>query len=244
MRVGIFLPLVAAIGAVLFHPSLEAAHGVSQPRLLARPKDGDFHSQANQDEFVHMLLYGLLDKQDKGCYLEIGAGEPVYINNSYFFEKRLQWGGVSIDISTNLGVRWRAARTNLLLIEDATKSDYSAILSSFPKVIDYLSLDIDEKYDAVLEKLFCADHVFKIITIEHDAYRYGDFYRQKERRILSGLGYCLLCADVSSFEDWWVHPSFFPAAALSTLTSLDLNSKKSEEIIQKIKSAIRTIKTS
>ncbi len=41
-------------------------------------------------------------------------------------------------------------RQNPLLIEDAMRSDYRQILKSFPKVIDYLSLDIDDSYDVVL----------------------------------------------------------------------------------------------
>ncbi|HEY4254844.1 MAG TPA: hypothetical protein VGM34_00675 [Chlamydiales bacterium] len=170
----------------------------------------EYHSQAFQDQFVHLMLYGFLGKQDGGYYLEIGAGEPVYINNSYFFEKNLNWKGVSIDISEDLGKRWYAVRENLLLTENALLSDYRAILRSFPTVIDYLSLDIDAQYVDVLKKIPFDQHVFKVITIEHDFYRYGDVYQEGERKILQSLGYQLLCSDVSlsgfSFEDWWIHP--------------------------------------
>ncbi len=197
-----------------------------------------FFSQASQDKFVYSMLYGLLGKQDQGFYLEIGAGEPIHINNSYFFEKNLHWNGVSIDISDNLAPRWYDVRKNLLLTENALKSDYASILRSFPKIIDYLSLDVDEHYSDVLKKIPFSDHIFKIITIEHDFYRYGDLYRQQERQILMAFGYHLLCSDVSdnglSFEDWWIHPSFFSSSELAKLESFDLKTKDHRQLIRTI----------
>jgi hypothetical protein len=201
-----------------------------------------FHSQASQDEFVYTLLYPILGKHDAGYYLEIGAGEPTYFNNSNFFENSLDWTGVSIDILEKLVEPWNLTRRNPLLIEDATQADYASILQSFPQVIDYLSLDIDGYYDIVLKQIPFNDHIFKVITIEHDAYRYGDIFRKKERTILSSLGYLLLCPNVSfsglTFEDWWIHPSAFPPSVLSEITALDLNAKDHKRLIQTIQSAM------
>jgi hypothetical protein len=197
------------------------------------------YSQASQDRFVYFLLYELLDKQDDGYYLEIGAGHPISGNNSYLFEKNLGWKGVSIDIDKASEKIWYSIRQNSLLIEDATQSDYKSILKPFPKVIDYLSLDIDNNYDIVLQKIPFNDYIFKVITIEHDFYRFGDKYKEAERMILASLGYYLLCPDVSIFhlgmdcvfEDWWIHPSAFPANILSSLTSLELKAKNNNQII-------------
>ncbi len=223
---------IAALGIAV---SLEAGQISNQ---LDR---GEFNSQINQDKFVYSLLYGLLHKQDTGYYLEIGSGHPKTINNSYFFEKNLDWDGISIDISTKHAKNWRATRKNKLLSEDATRANYSAILQNFPQVIDYLSLDIDGLYDIVLEKVVASNHTFKVITIEHDSYQHGNLYKDRERQILTALGYKLLCADVStggfSFEDWWIHPAFFPSNILASLDSLDLNSKDYTVIME----AIRTL---
>lgn len=211
-------------------------------RLAAFNIADSYQSQALQDQFVHMMLYGFLGKEDEGYYFEVGAGEPVHINNSYFLEKNLSWKGASLDISEDLSSRWYAVRDNLLLTQDALLADYSAILQSFPPVIDYLSLDIDAHYVDVLKKIPFDQHTFKVITIEHDFYRYGDVYRQGEREILQSLGYQLLCSDVSlsgfSFEDWWIHPSFFPPSVLETLLSLDLRGKDCKEVIQTLQTAL------
>ncbi len=235
MRCEFFLAS-AALGMIPFASALESS--LKEHSIFAQMDSVLFYSQAAQDKFVYALLYGLLGKQDKGYYLEIGASDPVCINNSYFFEKNLQWSGVSIDISDQFNERWHAVRTNSLLIEDATQSDYAKILQNFPVVIDYLSLDIDGHYDVALKKVLLSNHVFKIITIEHDFYGYGDLYREKERKILEAHGYYLLCSDVknegNAYEDWWIYPTFFPSDIFSALTSLDLHEKEYPLLIQAI----------
>ncbi len=201
-------------------------------------------SQASQDHFVYLLLYELLDKQDDGYYLEIGSGHPTEGNNSYLFEKTFGWKGISLDILDTRNI-WYAVRQNSVLIEDATQSDYRSILHPFPRIFDYLSLDIDTSYDIVLQKIPFDEHIFKVITIEHDSYRFGNTLKEKERSILGSLGYYLLCPDVSVyfigmecvFEDWWIHPSAFPAEVFSMLISLDLKGKNHGQIIKTIQEA-------
>lgn len=198
-----------------------------------------YNSQASQDKFVDLLLYNLTGKTDQGFYLEIGAADPIYINNTYYFEKKYGWNGISLDISSDFLPLWISKRTNSLKIEDATTAPYADLLTSFPQSIDYLSLDVDGYYDQVLQMLPHDTYTFKVITIEHDAYRYGDTYRSNERRILNSLGYHLLCGNVSNggfvFEDWWVHPSAFSPEIFEELSSLDLQEKDHLQIIKKIR---------
>jgi hypothetical protein len=72
----------------------------------------------------------------------------------------------------------------------------------------------------VLKILPLDEYRFKVITIEHDGYLYGDRYREPQRNILSSYGYLLLCSNVYveqpgyegkefPFEDWWIDPSEF-----------------------------------
>src|SRR5581483_6212253 len=89
-----------------------------------------FYSQATQDRFVYTFICQLLDKQNVGYYLEIGAWHPVDGNNTYFFEKNYDWKGISIDISEEFMSTWHSTRKNPLLIQDAKLIDYHAILHS------------------------------------------------------------------------------------------------------------------
>jgi hypothetical protein len=76
-------------------------------------------------------------------------------------------------------------------------------------------MDIDTLSFECLSKLPHEDYRFKVITIEHDYYLYGDKYRQKQRDLLAKFNYKLICSDVlvpphfiqkenCAFEDWWV----------------------------------------
>lgn len=38
------------------------------------------------------------------------------------------------------------------------------------------------------------------------------------------------------FEDWWIHPSFFPSDVFSNLTALDFDRKEHTEIMEILKS--------
>lgn len=195
-----------------------------------------FYSQAKQDRFVYKLLYEFEDKTDQGYYLEIGASDPVFINNTYFLEKNCNWKGVSIDISDQYRNDWVSVRNNPLIIQDALLVDYRLATRGFPKVIDYLSLDVDSVYDQVLSKVLDAGLEFKVITIEHDSYRFGNIYRDKERELLRKAGYYLLFSDIANlgnpYEDWWINPSYFSRETFERLQSLSMGDAEHTTIIE------------
>lgn len=198
-----------------------------------------FYSQAHQDEFVHILLYEQGDKEDEGTYLEIGAADPIEINNTYMFEKEYGWRGVSLDCDARFILPWAKRRSNPLLYLDALSADYKEMLKEFPAVIDYLTLDIDGLYDEVLLKIPFDEHVFKIITIEHDAYRFGNRFRDAERAILTALGYRCVAGNIKknghSFEDWWIYESAFSEEWLMKIETIDLDNKESSDVIKALR---------
>jgi hypothetical protein len=203
---------------------------------LLQMKGTPFYSQTSQDEFVFSILYGVLNKQDQGYFLDIGAGHPTGINNTYFFEKNFQWKGTSMDVVAEYASAWSSSRNNLFLLEDATAANFDKILEDFPETIDYLSLDTDGNYTTILRRLPWDKHIFKVMTIEHDFYRFGPAHRAEEREFLNSQGYYLLCPDMSndgnSFEDWWIHPSAFPPEVLANLLILDLASREHKDLVK------------
>lgn len=169
----------------------------------------EFYSNAGQDEFA----FKLNSKKTNGFYLEIGCGDPILENNTIFLES-IGWSGISIDYVQHD----YSNRKNKYFKENALEISYKHFLreNNTPKIIDYLSLDIDLSTTECLNRLPLNEYAFKVITIEHDAYRFGDAPRSAQRKILTNAGYYLLCADVTTpplfenqyFEDWWVHPSY------------------------------------
>ena len=168
-----------------------------------------FYSNAGQDEFA----FKLNNKKTNGFYLEIGCGDPIFENNTIFLES-IGWSGISIDYVQHD----YSNRKNKYFKENALEISYKHFLreNNTPKIIDYLSLDIDLSTTDCLSRLPLNEYTFKVITIEHDAYRFGDGPRSAQRKILTNAGYYLLCADVTTpplfenqyFEDWCVHPSY------------------------------------
>ena len=197
-----------------------------------------YNSDARQDRFVSKIL----KNKNHGYYVDIGSCDSFLSNNTYFFST-LDWSGICIEINSIYNGSYINRNNCKYINEDATKIDYSKIFKDMnsPSVIDYLSLDVDTKSLDVLKLLPFGSHIFKVITIEHDSYIYGDTYKSPQRKILSDNGYLLLFGDVyveqsgyeknCSFEDWWVHPSQFDTDYLFRIKSSSLYPS---EIIERI----------
>ena len=168
-------------------------------------------SQAHQDLFVLAML-----PNSTGTYLDIGANDPTSINNTYLLETR-GWKGLSIDINTTYKQRHATQRTNPFLVADATSIPWSEVLPTYysTPLIDYLTFDVDEASEAAFRNFPWEFYTFKVITIEHDSYRFGTAVRDHMRTVLSTLGYVCVCKDIKNqgnpYEDWWVHPTYVPS---------------------------------
>ena len=128
------------------------------------------YSQAFQDLFV----LSALDGKRNGLYLEIGAQDPFYQNNTALLETKFGWDGISIEINKDLCRKFSEERNNKILCKDALKIDYKELLYNFNKgtVFDYLQLDCEPSettYKILLEIPF-DEYKFALITYEHDHY--------------------------------------------------------------------------
>lgn len=165
------------------------------------------HSQAGQDIFVHSLIPG-----NSGSFVDIGCCHPVQLSNTYALEQ-LGWKGALIDNDPGAILLCKRHRTSPVFEGDSTKLPLLEIINEagLPDPIDYLSLDVDNATLGTLKNLPLDDIRFRVITIEHDQYRFGDAPRAAMREILKAHDYKLVCADVRAltgeiFEDWWVDP--------------------------------------
>lgn len=169
----------------------------------------EFQSQAGQDRFVHALAVEG-EGRTPGTFLDIGCNNPIIISNTYALE-RIGWTGVLIDCDPGWATSIAESRRSPFVCCDAKDIDWPRMLERFAThPIDYLSFDLDESGLKVLHGMPLSSVRFRILTIEHDAYRFGDAVRQAMRGTLREHGYDLLCPDVTAqgcqFEDWWVDP--------------------------------------
>lgn len=177
----------------------------------------NFNSDAKQDQFVANIL----EFKKNGYCVDIGSCHSVISNNTYYFQN-LDWTCISVEIESGYNSSYSTRKSGVHLNENALNVNYKEVFeeNEFPKSIDYLSLDIDTLSLDVLKILPFDEYRFKVITIEHDGYLYGDEYRKAQREILTENGYLLLCSNVYveqpgyegkeyPFEDWWIDPTEF-----------------------------------
>jgi hypothetical protein len=168
-------------------------------------------SQIGQDNFVLQKL----NNKKNGVFVDIGCGCPKFISNTYSLETLHNWTGIGVDIDElvepDTKETWSQLRPNTkLIVHDALKLDYEEIFKNnkLPKVIDYLSLDL-EPPELTLECLFKIpfyDYKFRVITFETDEYRAGEKRRDISREYLASFGYALV-GNVNRQDDFYILPS-------------------------------------
>jgi hypothetical protein len=167
-----------------------------------------------QDLFVITALKGKRDMR----FLEIGAAEPIFDNNTYLLESAFGWTGISIDIELEKLKRWAGVRKARTICADAEVVNYGAVLDRFSDERDYGYLQLDCDNDAIQEHILRTfpfnRYRFATLTFEHNLYLGGEEeYRDRTRKLIQELGYVLIAPDVSkigsfaSYEDWYVHPN-------------------------------------
>jgi hypothetical protein len=191
------------------------------------------YSQCHQDLFVLSILNG----KRNGTFLEIGCADPFYGNNTALLEQDFDWTGISIDIDNDSINKFNQHRKSHTILQDATKIDYTEILTN--EIIDYLQIDCDPptaSYE-VLEKIPFHKYKFRVITFEHDYYIDDtQSIRDKSRRYLESFGYKLIVNNIApdnycSYEDWYVHPDLVDNNIINIMTCINDNIKRSDKYI-------------
>ena len=189
-------------------------------------------SQCYQDLFVLAATNG----KRNGTFLEIGAQDAQFCNNTYILEKLYDWKGISIDIDEvhKKSFEYFDRSNTNLVIQDALTIDYTKLLedNNMPSHIDFLQLDIDpsEITFECLMKIPFDKYTFSVITYETDFFAKNNTneeelikIRKESREYIQSKGYVLLAGDVcvtnanEPFEDWYVHPSFVDLERLKPL---------------------------
>ena len=193
------------------------------------------YAESYQDMFVLSMLNG----KKNGTYLEIGAGNSFYGNNTALMEVNYDWKGVAIDIDENFVNAHNSERKHNCVLKDALKINYERFLLGLdmPNDIDYLQLDCDPPevtYKILLNMPF-ETHRFAVITYEHDYYcDETKSFRNKSRKYLESFGYKLVVDNISPdderpYEDWWVHPDLVDQKIIDKMLCVDGKTKKAEK---------------
>jgi hypothetical protein len=157
-----------------------------------------------------------------GTYLEIGAGNPTYGNNTWLLESQFGWTGISIDLDKSLVDEWPKHNRAGCIHANALEVDYAALLEKMPQTIDYLQVDIDPadvSLKALERVLATSGKTFGVVTFEHDSYcQVTNSIQEKAAALLTGAGYVNIVKNVApdswrNYEDWWVHSSYISSTS-------------------------------
>lgn len=209
------------------------------PSLRFKFKDSDKIQSNYSQTYQDMFILSMLDGKKKGTYLEIGAADPFYGNNTALLEKNYDWTGVSLEILPHEVEKFKLQRANKVVLTDATKVDYDVFIEeNFDTTdIDYLQVDCEPPSVTldILKMIPLDKYRFAVITFEHDYY--ADItrsYREKSREYLQSKGYQLVVSDIapnniSNYEDWWVHPDLVDAKIIEQMLDTSDRIKNAEK---------------
>lgn len=181
-----------------------------------------FYSQLGQDRLVDELL----NHKTNGYFLDIGGCYWDYMSNTCFFDKVRNWKGIGVELKAEYAEGWKQNRSNSIFhVGNAIETDYQKLLddNNAPKVIDYLSIDVDPPTTLSLESLYAVfktNRRFNVITFETD---YGGDVecnftrpstRDHSRKFLLDRGYKLVQEIYTNnntyhVDDLWVHESIY-----------------------------------
>jgi len=170
------------------------------------------YSQISQDVFALNFF-----ERKTGSFVDLGCGNGFNYpcgNNTLLLEQN-GWFGLSVDIDKKSVDHFNKNRNTKAIACDLTENDLAVILDKIdaPKIIDYLSFDVDQASESVLAKLPLANYTFRLVTFEHNAYLRNEMYKtlkdNAKKRFLSN-GYEILVEDVildghGPVEDWFIH---------------------------------------
>ena len=170
------------------------------------------YSQSGQDLFVINQLNFLKN----GLFVDIAAGHPKTVNNTCLLEEDYGWDGISIELDSSFNSEWEKRKTTFIN-KDAFDIDYDFIFGNFLKkhkkntnTFDYLSLDLEPASltNKLLHMLPLKKYKFKVITYEHDFYKFGDIFKNDTKSYLLDLGYKIYKENISNsgliYEDWYI----------------------------------------
>jgi hypothetical protein len=180
-------------------------------KIIRYDYDGNSHECPNWsvDDFgdnfpvplYSIVAYKLNNDLKNGHYVEIGSNHFQEGSNTYYLESEHNWKGLSIDISEYYSDLFNDNRKNKCITGNALKVNWEKYFeeNNFPKIIDFLSIDIDSESGPhsntlAFLNLPLSRYKFNIIVIEHNGgidYRFEDS-KNIQRDVLSMFGYHLI----------------------------------------------------
>lgn len=158
--------------------------------------------------------------KEKGNFIDIGCSIPNHCSNVVLLLNH-KWSGLGFDLNPNIETEWKEYENMhvycLNVVDQWEQVSYK--IDEMPDVVDYLNIDVDGyPTQHVIERINLKNRKYRCITIEHDAYRFGDIYKTAQRNVLLNNGYEIVITTAA--EDWYVYPNLISSEYYSLIKSI------------------------
>jgi FkbM family methyltransferase len=188
---------------------------------------GKYYSQCNQDKFVNENYF---KNHKNGVFLDIGAHDGISLNNTYFFEKELNWTGICIEPIPEVFDKLKKNRKCICIqgcISEVSSEEEDFLRISGPPHLEMLS-GLINKYDKRhLERIHrelaaygCSYEIIKVKCynineiLEKNNIKHINFLSLDteggEFKILKSIDFSKYKIDIISVEDNYRDPRFIP----------------------------------
>ena len=160
------------------------------------------------------------DLKKTGLFIDVGCSTPDHCSNVVVLLNN-GWSGVGFDLKPTLDACWlpypNMQAHCLEMVKDWEVAN--SIIEKMPPIVDYLNVDLDGfPAQYVIEKINLKSRKYRCMTIEHDAYRFGNVFKDAQRNVLLNNGYEIVITTAA--EDWYVYPSLIEPEYYSLLKSI------------------------
>lgn len=199
----------------------------------------NWYSQAGQDKWVYENV-----KATGGYYVDLGAYDGLEHSNTAALDFDHGWHGVCVEANVDyynslVRNRPRPQNYNVAVADFAGQVNFSGqwvtadklapvvdtmrlrsilINCGAPKIIDYLSIDIEGMEYSVLSDFDFTEYRINSMTVEHNLYCDGPANKDKLFELLTSRGFVRVVEDApcldpvyfgKPYEDWYVGGEFY-----------------------------------
>lgn len=126
-----------------------------------------YYSQMQQDMYLDNVLF---HRKEDGFFCDVGGNDPIFINNTYFFERERKWKGIAFEPMPKMNEKWKQIRGGVECLQCALGKEEKTVefceyeddyMSGLEREVNYQGA-VKNKYKVEMRRLadvFCERNI-------------------------------------------------------------------------------------